>query len=87
MELGYFAVMDAQDEMLLREQLGELRSKHRELDARLAVTRVNADLSTRAMEALRAVELTRLTVDEEETHNLRKRFTVLANGGKRWPPW
>lgn len=28
--------MDAQDEMLLREQLGELRSKHRELDARLA---------------------------------------------------
>ncbi|MFT5507084.1 MAG: hypothetical protein ACI89J_000148 [Hyphomicrobiaceae bacterium] len=36
MELGYFAVMDAQDEMLLREQLGELRSKHRELDARLA---------------------------------------------------
>lgn len=28
--------MDAEDEMLLREQLGELRSKHRELDARLA---------------------------------------------------
>ena len=36
MELGHFALMDAQDEMLLREQLGELRSKHRELDARLA---------------------------------------------------
>ena len=28
--------MDTQDEILLREQLGELRSKHRDLDARLA---------------------------------------------------
>ena len=28
--------MDAQEETLLREQLGDLRNKHRELDAQLA---------------------------------------------------